>query len=200
MGLSTTDESSTTEELSTVDDSSTTEESSTTDESSTTEELSTIAELSTTMERMNITNPQDISPNPTANSTTVDPVERITVTIEQITGTEQCSSTSTRLVQLSTPFNISDDTMSGDSRDSECHARDDEPEEILRLLEQQVRDILSIMETKLYWPAHSRPEDDHNVIEGLENILHMELRLFQIVLSLKGRIRRLQRARVSGVL
>ena len=152
------------------------------------------------MERMNTTDPQDISPNPTANTTTVDPVERITVTIEQTTGTERCSSTSTRLVQLSTPFDISDDTMSGDSRDSECHAHDDEPEEILRRLEQQVRDLLFIMETKLYWPAHSRPEDDHNVIDGLENILHMELRLFQIVLSLKGKIRRLQRARVSRVL
>ena len=79
------------------------------------------------MERMNTTDPQDISPNPTANTTTVDPVERITVTIEQTTGTERCSSTSTWLVQLSTPFDISDDTMSGDSRDLECHARDDEP-------------------------------------------------------------------------
>ena len=67
---------------------------------------------------MNITDTQDISPNPTANTTTVDPVERITVTVEQTTETERCSSTSTRLVQLSTPFNISDDTMSGDSRDS----------------------------------------------------------------------------------
>ena len=67
------------------------------------------------------------------------------------------------------------------------HACDDEPEEILRRLEQQVRDLLSIMETKLYWPAQSRPEDDHNVKDGLENILHMELRLFQIVLSLKER-------------
>ena len=80
------------------------------------------------------------------------------------------------------------------------HACDDEPEEILRRLEQQVRDLLSIMETKLYWPAQSRPEDDHNVIDGLENILHMELRLFQIVLSLKGKIHRLQRARISRVM
>ena len=155
------------------------------------------------MERMNIPDPQDISSNPTASTTTVEtrvnPVERITVTVEQTTETERCSSASTRLVQLSTTFDISDATMGRDSRDSECHARDDEPEEILRLLEQQVRDILSIMETKLYWPAHSRPEDDHNVIEGLENILHMELRLFQIVLSLKGRIRRLQRAGISRV-
>ena len=153
---------------------------------------------------MNITDPQDISPNPTANTTTVEtrvnPVERITVTVEQTTETELCSSASTRLVQLSTTFDVSDDTMSRDSRDSECHARDVEPEEILRQLEQQVRDLLSIMEAKLYWPAQSRPEDDHNVIDGLENILHMELRLFQIVLSLKGKIRRLQRARVSRVL
>ena len=186
--------------LSTTDESSTTEESSTTDESSTTEELSTTAELSTTMERMNVTNPQDISLNPTANSTTVDPADRITVTVEQTTETERCGSTSTRLVQLSTPSDISDDTMSGYPRDSEYHARDDEPEEILRRLEQQVRDLLSIMETKLYWPAQSRPKDDHNVIDGLENILHMELRLFQIVLTLKGKIRRLQRARVSRVL
>ena len=85
-------------------------------------------------------------------------------------------------------------------RNTECHARDDEPEEIITRLEQQVRDLLSIMETKLYWPTHSKPEDDHNIINGLENILHMELRLFQRVLSLKGEIRRLQRAQISGVL
>ena len=97
------------------------------------------------MERMNITDPQDISPNPTANTTTVDPVERITVTVEQTTEPERCSSASTRLVQLSTTFDISDaiksrasrDSECTDSRDSECHARDDEPEEILRRLEQQ---------------------------------------------------------------
>ena len=153
---------------------------------------------------MNITDPQDISPNPTANTTTVEtrvnPVERITVTVEQTTETECCSSASTRLVQLATTFDILDATMGRDSRDSECHAHDDEPEEILRRLEQQVRDLLSIMEAKLYWPAQSRPEDDHNVIDGLENILHMELRLFQIVLSLKGEISRLRRAGISGVL
>ena len=152
------------------------------------------------MERMNITDPQDISPNPTANTTTVDPVEKTTVTVEQTTETERCSSASTRLAQLSTPFDISDDTMSRDSRDSECHARDVEPEEILRRLEQQVRDLLSLMEANLYWPAQSRPEDDHKVIDGLENILYMELRLFQNVLSLKGEIHSLQRAGISGVL
>ena len=41
------------------------------------------------MERMNITNPQDISPNPMANTTTVEtqvnPAERNTVTAVQIT-------------------------------------------------------------------------------------------------------------------
>ena len=152
------------------------------------------------MERMNITDPQDISPNPTANTTTVDPVERITVTIEQTTETERCSSASTRLVQLSTTFDISDAIMGRDSRDSECHARDDEPEEILRRLEQQVRDLLSIMEAKLYWPAQGGPDDDYSVIDGLENILHMELRLFQIVLSLKGEISRFLRAGISRVL
>ena len=67
----------------------------------------------------------------------MDPVERITVTIEQTTGT--------RLVQLSTTSDISEAIMGRESRDSEHHARDDEPEEILRRLEQQVRDLLSII-------------------------------------------------------
>ena len=47
------------------------------------------------MERMNIPDPQDISSNPTASTTTVEtrvnPVERVTVTVEQTTETEQCS-------------------------------------------------------------------------------------------------------------
>ena len=54
------------------------------------------------MERMNIPDPQDISSNPMASTTTletrVNPVERITVTVEQTTETERCSSASTRLV------------------------------------------------------------------------------------------------------
>ena len=90
--------------------------------------------------------------------------------------------------------------MGGDSGDSEYQAHDDEPEEILRRLEQQVRDLLFIMEAKLYWPAHCGPDDDRNVIDGLENILIMERRLFQIVLSLKGEIRRSQRAGISRFL
>ena len=156
------------------------------------------------MERMNITDPQDISSNPTASTTTLEtqvyPVERITVTVEQTTETERCSSASTRLVQLSTTFDISDATMGRDSGDSEYQACDDEPEEILRQLDRQVRDLLSLMEAKLYGLGQDEPEEDLNVIDGLENILHMELRLFQIVLSLKGEIRRLQRAGISRVL
>ena len=156
------------------------------------------------MERMNVPDPQNISSQPTSRTTTVEtrvnPVERITVTVEQTTETERCSSASTRLVQLSTTSDISDATIGRDSRDSEYHARDDEPEEILRRLEQQVRDLLSIMEAKLYWPAQRGPEDGYNVVDGLENILHMELRLFQIVLSLKGEIRRFQRAGISRAL
>ena len=93
------------------------------------------------MERMNITDPQDISPNPTANTTTVDPVERITVTIEQTTGTQ--------LVQLPTLLDISDTTMSRGSGDTEYQAHDDEPEEILRRLDRQVRDLMSFMEARL---------------------------------------------------
>ena len=88
------------------------------------------------MERMNVPDPQDISSQPTSRTTTVEtrvnPVERITVTVEQTTETERCSSASTRLVQLSTTSDISDATIGRDSRDSEYHARDDEPEEILR--------------------------------------------------------------------
>ena len=147
------------------------------------------------MERMSIINPQDIYLNPTANTTTVDPVERITVTIEQTTGT--------RLVQLPTLLDISDTTMSRDSGDSEYQAHDDEPEEILRQLDRQVRDLLSIMEARLYgceWVQCEPEEDLRLLLDGLENILQMELRLFQIVLSLKGEIRRLQRAGISRVL
>ena len=114
------------------------------------------------MERMRRINPQDIYLNPTANITTVDPVERITVTIEQTTGT--------RLVQLPTLLDISDTTMDRDSGDSENQAPDDEPEE------------------------------DIEVLDGLESILQMELRLFLIVLSLREEIRRLQRAGISRVL
>ena len=146
------------------------------------------------MERMNITNIQDISPNPTANTTTVDPVERITVTIEQTTGT--------RLVQLPTLLDISDTTMNRDSGDSEYQAHDDEPEEILRRLDRQVRDLMFFMEARLYWCecVQCEPEEDIEVLDGLESILQMELRLFQIVLSLREEIRRLQRAGISRVL
>ena len=118
------------------------------------------------MERMSRINPQDIYLNPTANITTVDPVERITVTIEQTTGT--------RLVQLPTLLDISDTTMSRDSGDSEYQAHDDEPEEILRQLDRQVRDLLSIMGARLYgceWVQCEPEEDLRLLLDGLENIL-----------------------------
>ena len=109
------------------------------------------------MEKMNIPDLQDTSSNPTASTTTleaqVNSVEKITATVEQTTETERCSSASTRLVQLSTTFDIPGATMVRDTGDSEYHVRDDEPEGILRQLEQQVRDLLFIMEAKLYWPA-----------------------------------------------
>ena len=44
------------------------------------------------------------------------------------------------------------------------------------------------------------PEEDIEVLDGLESILQMELRLFQIVLSLREEIRRLQRSGISRVL
>ena len=50
--------------------------------------------------------------------------------------------------------------MVRDTEDSEYHSRNDKPEEILRQLEQQVRDLVFIMEAKLYWPAQCGPEDD----------------------------------------
>ena len=158
------------------------------------------------MERMNITDPQDISPNPTANTTTaetrVDPAERNTVTAGQTTETEQCSSATTRIVQLPTTPDIADTTMGRDSGDSEYQTHDDEPEEILRRLDRQVRDLLSFMEARLYGCecVQCEPEEDIEVLDGLENILQMELRLVQIVLSLKGEIRRFQRAGISRVL
>ena len=159
------------------------------------------------MERMNITDTQDISPNPTANTTTaetrVDPAERNTVTAGQTTETERCSSATTRIVQLPTTPDTSDTTMGRDSGDSEYQAHDDEPEEILRQLDRQVRDLLSIMEARLYgceWVQCEPEEDLRLLLDGLENILQKELRLFQIVLSLKGEIRRLQRAGISRVL
>ena len=157
-----------------------------------------------TIDEMNTPNQQNTSSNPMASATTLDvrvnPVEKIIGDVEQTIETERCGSTSTQLVQLPTYSNIPGVSMVRNSGDSEYHVRDDEPEEILRQLEQQVRDLLSIMETKLYWPAHCEPEDDHNVIDGLGNILDMELRLFQIVMSLKGEICRFQRAEISRVL
>ena len=77
------------------------------------------------MERMNITDPQDKSPNPTASPTTLDirvnPVERITGTVEQTAESEQCSSTSIQLVQLPTHTNIPGVPMVRNTGDSEDH-------------------------------------------------------------------------------
>ena len=70
-----------------------------------------------------------------------------------------------------------------------------EPEEILKRLEQQVKDLLNIMEVKMSWPAVYGPENDLTVSEGLENISVMGYKLSKIVLSLKGEINRAQRAR-----
>ena len=47
--------------------------------------------------------------------------ERITGTAEQTTETEQCSSTSIQLVQLSTPSNIPGVSMVRNTEDSEDH-------------------------------------------------------------------------------
>ena len=59
------------------------------------------------MEKMNLPDQQDTSSNPTASTTTlevrVDPVEKITGTVEQTRGSERCGSSSTQPVQLSTP-------------------------------------------------------------------------------------------------
>ena len=169
----------------------------------TTDQINTIAGTGT-IDEMNTPDQQNTSSNPTASTTTLDvrvnPVERITGAVEQTIETERCGSTSTQLVQLPTHSNIPGVSMVRNTGDSEYHSRNDEPEEILRRLEQQVRDLLFIMEAKLYWPAHCGPDDDRNVIDGLENILIMKRRLFQIVLSLKGKIRRLQRARISRVM
>ena len=169
----------------------------------TTDKINTIAGTGT-IDEMNAPDQQNTSSNPTASTTTLDvrvnPVEKITGAVEQTIETERCGSTSTQLVQLSTPFDIPGVSMVRDTGDSEYHSHNDEPEEILRRLEQQVRDLVFIMEAKLYWPAQCGPEDDQNVIDGLENILIMERRLFQIVLPLKGEIRRSRRAEISRFL
>ena len=164
------------------------------------DKINTIAGMGT-MDEMDAPDQQNTSSNPTASTTTLDirvnPVERIIGDVEQTIETERCGSTSTQLVQLPTHSDVPGVSMVRDIGDSEYHSRNDEPEEILRQLEQQVRDLLFIMEAKLYWPAQCGPEDDQHVIDGLENILIMERRLFQIVLSLKGEIRRSQRAGIS---
>ena len=49
----------------------------------------------------------------------------------------------------------------------EYQFRNAEPEEILEWLQQQVRDLMFIMETKLNWPAACGPEDDRSIVEGL---------------------------------
>ena len=155
--------------------------------------MNTIYGMNTT-DRMNTTDQRNTSFSSTTNSTTleirVDPMERVIGIIEQTMDPERCSSTSIQLVQLPTHSNAPGVSMD----------RNNEPEEIFRRLEQQVRDLVFIMEAKLYWPASCGPEDDRNVIDGLENILIMERRLFQIVLSLKGEICRSQRAGISRFL
>ena len=58
------------------------------------------------------------------------------------------------------------------------------------------------MEARLYGCecVQCEPEEDIEVLDGLESILQIELRLFQIALSLREEIRRLQRAGISRVL
>ena len=75
-----------------------------------------------------------------------------------------------------------------------------EPEEILERMQYQLRFLIHIMEKKMNWPAACEPEDDQRMVEGLENIQVMEHKLYQIVLSLKGEIRRSHRTEISKLL
>ena len=72
---------------------------------------------------------------------------------------------------------------------------DAEPEEILQKLDQQIKDLLNIMEVEMSWPVVYGHEDDVTLTEGLENISVMEDKLSKIVLSLKEKINRAQRAK-----
>ena len=77
------------------------------------------------MDKMDLPDQQDISSNPTASTTTldvrVDPVEKITGTVEQTRESERCGSSSTQLVQLSTPSNTPGVSMVRNTGDSEDH-------------------------------------------------------------------------------
>ena len=106
----------------------------------TNDEINTIAGTDTSDE-MNIPDQQDTSSNPTASTTTldvrVDPVEKITGAVEQTRESERCGSSSTQLVQLSTPSNIPGVSMVRNTGDLEDQYRPMTPgeEEIMRIYE-----------------------------------------------------------------
>ena len=95
-----------------------------------------------TMDKMDLPDQQDISSNPTAVLATtldvrVDPVEKITGTVEQTRESERCGSSSTQLVQLSSPSNIPGVSMVRNTGDLEDQYRPMTPgeEEIMRIYE-----------------------------------------------------------------
>ena len=78
-----------------------------------------------TRDEMNMPDQRNTSVNPMASTTTLDvrvnPVERITGVVEQTRESERCGSTSTQLVQLSTPSNTPGVSMVRNTGDSEDH-------------------------------------------------------------------------------
>ena len=72
----------------------------------------------------------------------------------------------------------------------ECQFPNTTAEAILMRLQYQVKELLGIMETNMNWPASKGPRDDQLLVEGLENILVMKDRLYNIIMSLREEISR----------
>ena len=94
-----------------------------------------------TRDEMNTPDQRNTSFSPMASTTTLDvrvnPVGRITETVEQTTDPERCSSTSVQLVQLPTCSNAPGVSMERNTGDSEDQYRPMTPgeEEIMRIYE-----------------------------------------------------------------
>ena len=105
-----------------------------------------------TRDEMNTPDQRNTSFSPMASTTTLDvrvnPVGRITETVEQTTDPEQCSSTSVQLVQLPTCSNALGVSMVRNTEDSEDQYRPMNPgeKEIMRIYEDGIYRATNMIE------------------------------------------------------
>ena len=143
------------------------------------------------VERMNITDPQDISPNPMARTTTmetkVDPAERDTVTTVQTTETEGCGSSPARLVQLPPPPVTPVVSMVIDTGSLEDQYRPMTPgeEEIMRIYEDGIYRTSDLIErTGGLWITGRIPPSSEPPLfssEGTEEIVDTDPELDELL-------------------